>query len=114
MLEVRDLNEDMAISAMKRGLRGSRFMYSLDKILPRTYAELLERAYKYVHADEGASDRRLTERKVGLLPSQAGPRPTNRSHPSDGARDRLDGEVRDRCIPSTTPILPFLLLVCRF
>ena len=58
-LEVRDLNEDMAISAMKRGLRGSRFTYSLDKTLPRTYAELLERAYKYMRADEGASDQRL-------------------------------------------------------
>ena len=50
----------MAISAMKRGLRASRFTYSLDKTLPRTYAELLERAYKYMRADEGASDRRLT------------------------------------------------------
>ncbi|XP_073103482.1 uncharacterized protein [Elaeis guineensis] len=59
-LEVRDLNEDMAISAMKRRLRGSRFTYSLDKTLPRIYVELMERAYKYMRADEGASDRRLT------------------------------------------------------
>ena len=63
MLEVRDLNEDMAISAMKRGLKGSRLTYSLDKTIPRTYAELLERAYKYMHADEGAFDRCLTETK---------------------------------------------------
>ena len=62
-LEVRDLNEDMAISTMKRGLRASRFTYFLDKTLPRTYAELLERAYKYMHADEGASDRCLAEPK---------------------------------------------------
>ena len=41
----------------------SRFTYSLDKTLPRTYAELLERAYKYMHTDEGASDRHLTEPK---------------------------------------------------
>ena len=61
MLEVRDLNEDMAISAMKRGLRGSRFIYFLDKTLPRMYAKLLERTYKYMRADEGASDRCLTE-----------------------------------------------------
>ena len=59
--EVRDLNEDMVILAMKRKLRGSRFTYSLDKTLLRTYAELLERAYKYMHADEGASDRCLTK-----------------------------------------------------
>nr|XP_010929458.1 uncharacterized protein LOC105050926 [Elaeis guineensis] len=31
MLEVKDLNEDIAISVMKRGLRRSRFTYSLDK-----------------------------------------------------------------------------------
>ena len=60
-VEVRDLNEDMAISAMKKGLRGSRFTYSLDKTLLRTYVELLEHAYKYMRADEGASDRCLTE-----------------------------------------------------
>ena len=47
-LEVQDLNEDMAISAMKRGLRASRFTYFLDKTLSRTYAELLECAYKYM------------------------------------------------------------------
>ena len=62
-LEVRDLNEDIAISAMKRGLRRSRFTYSLDKILPQTYAELLECAYEYMYVDEGASDRRQTENK---------------------------------------------------
>ena len=61
-LEVRDLNEDMTISAMKRGLR-SQFTYSLDKILSRTYAKFLECTYKYMHADEGASDRRQTEGK---------------------------------------------------
>ena len=55
-LEVKDLNEDMAISAMKRGLRGSRFIYSLDKTLLWIYVELLERAYKYMYVDEGASD----------------------------------------------------------
>ena len=62
-LEVRDLNEDMAVSAMKHRLRASRFTYSLDKTLPQTYAELLECAYKYIRADEGASDRRLAEPK---------------------------------------------------
>ena len=62
-LKVKNLNEDMAISAMKRGLRGSRFSYFLDKILPRIYAELLEHAYKYMRADKGASDHRQTKDK---------------------------------------------------
>ena len=63
-IEIKDLNEDMAISVMKRGLRGSQFTYSLDKTLLQTYAELLERVYKYICADEGASNRRQTEGKV--------------------------------------------------
>ena len=46
----------MAISAMKKGMKGSRFTYSLDKILLRTYAELLERMYKYIRMDEATSD----------------------------------------------------------
>ena len=62
-LEVRDLNEAMAVSAMKRGLRGSRFTYSLDKTLPRTNAELLKRAYTYIRMDEAASDRYQTDKK---------------------------------------------------
>ena len=84
-LEIRDLNEDMTISAMKRGLRGSRFTYSLDKTLPRTYAELLERAYKYIRADEAASDRRLIEvtsqkekRKKNRGPAEPSRPPTNK------------------------------------
>ena len=48
-LEVRDLNENMTISTMKRGLRRSRFTYFLDKTLLQTYVELLERAYMYIH-----------------------------------------------------------------
>ena len=55
-LEVRDLNEDMAISVMKKDLRRSKFSYSLDKTLPQTYTELLERTYKYIRMDETASD----------------------------------------------------------
>ena len=62
-LEVRDLNEDMTISAMKRGLRGSRFTYSLDKTLLRIYAEFLERVYKNICANEDASDRHQIEKK---------------------------------------------------
>ena len=56
ILEVKDLNEDIAISAMKRGLRRSKFSYSLDETLPQTYAELLERTYKYICVDETTSD----------------------------------------------------------
>ena len=62
-LEVRNLNEDMAILAMKRGLRGSKFSYTLDKTLSQIYTELLEYAYKYICTVEATSDRRQTEGK---------------------------------------------------
>ena len=48
---------------MKRGLRGSRFTYSLDKTLLQTYAKFLERMYKYIRMDKGASDWRQIEKK---------------------------------------------------
>ena len=89
-LEVRDLNEDMAISAIKRGLKGSRFIYFLDKTLLRTYAELLERAYKYMHADEGASDRCLTE-STGQKEKQK----KNRA-PAESSRPPTDKRVSPR------------------
>nr|XP_010923030.1 uncharacterized protein LOC105046215 [Elaeis guineensis] len=54
---VKDVNEDMAISVMKRGMRGSRFSYPLDKTLCQTYTELLERTNKYTCMDEVASNR---------------------------------------------------------
>ena len=79
-LEVRDLNEDIAIPTMKRGLRGSRFAYSLDKTLLQIYAELLEHVYKYIRTDKATSDRyqkkkkirRRNKKKMELRPNQVG------------------------------------------
>ena len=62
-LEITDLNEYVAMSALKKGLKKSRFTYSLDKTFPKTYFELLARASKYIRADEGATSRRETEGK---------------------------------------------------
>ena len=87
----------MAVSAMKRGLRASRFTYSLDKILLRTYAELLERAYKYMRADEGASDRRLAEPKGPKEKWRKGQDPAVPSRPpTDG---RVSPPRRDQRSP---------------
>ena len=84
--EVKNLNENMAISAMKRGLRGSRFTYSLDKTLPWTYAELLECTYKYMRADEGASDRRQTKSKGQKKKQKKSGAPTESSRPPTNKR----------------------------
>ena len=80
-LEVKDLNENMTISIMKRGLRGSRFTYSLDKTLHWTYVELLKRAYKYMRADKGASDRRQTKGKSQKKKEQKKGAPVESSRP---------------------------------
>ena len=112
-LVVQDLNENMTISTMKRGLRGSRFTYSLDKTLSRTYAKLLERAHKYMRANEGASTgakqkakvRRRSKRRVGLQSNQVDPRLISEPHPDDG--------VQGRRITGMTPIPLFLLLIHR-
>lgn len=57
-LEVYNLNEFVAMLAIKRKLRTSQFTYSLDKKLPRSYLELLSRAKKYIHAKEANHTRR--------------------------------------------------------
>ena len=62
-LEIKDLNEDMAISNMKRDLRRSKFTYSLDKNHPRIYTKLLEHAFKHIHADEATSNQHQAEGK---------------------------------------------------
>ena len=62
-LEVKDLNEAMAITIMKQGLLNSKFIYSLDKTLPWSYIELFKRAQKYIHAEEGTTDRHQSEGK---------------------------------------------------
>ena len=76
----------MAISAMKRGLRVSHFTYSLDKTLPRMYAELLEHAYKYMRTDEGASDRCSTEFKGPKEKRRKGREPDGPSRPPTDGR----------------------------
>ena len=53
-MEVPNLNEQVALSAMKKGLRASRFTFFVDKKSPKTYAELLTRAQKYVSMEEQA------------------------------------------------------------
>ena len=56
-LEIPDLNEHVAMSALKKGLRTSRLTFSLDKKFPKSYAELLSRAQKYAAAEEQAANR---------------------------------------------------------
>jgi len=62
-LEIPDLNEHVAMSALKKGLRTSRLTILLDKKFPKSYAELLLRAQKYTNAEEQAANRWLTEGK---------------------------------------------------
>ena len=85
-LKVRDLNKDMTISTMKRGLRGSRFTYSLDKTLPQIYAELLKYAYKYIRTDEAASDRCQIDKKGQKKKQKKSEAPIESSRPTVNKR----------------------------
>ena len=81
-LEVQDLSEDMAISVMKRDLKRSRFTYSLDKNYPWIYFELLDRAFKYIHVNEVASDHRRVEDKSQKKKQKKSETPANSSRHS--------------------------------
>lgn len=60
MLEVYNLDKSMVMLALKRGHCPSHFTYSLDKTFFKSYSEMLARAQKYIHADEGA----LTQHEI--------------------------------------------------
>lgn len=46
-IKIYNLDEPIAIIAMKRRFRSSRFTYFLDKIYPKSYSKLLTHAQKY-------------------------------------------------------------------
>lgn len=51
-LEIYNMDESIAMLALKRGLRSFRFTYSLDKTYPKSYSELLTHAQKYIRVEE--------------------------------------------------------------
>ena len=51
-LEVRDLNQSIAMAALKGGLRKNDLMFSLKKKYPRNFADLLARNERYVNVEE--------------------------------------------------------------
>lgn len=54
MFEIYNMDEFVAMLAMKRELHLSRFIYSLDKTYPKSYSKLLAYVQKYIRAKEGA------------------------------------------------------------
>ena len=62
-MEIPNLNEHMAMSALKMGLKPSKLTFSIDKSSPKDYAALLGKAHKYALAEEQAATRRQAEGK---------------------------------------------------
>lgn len=62
-LEMQNLNEEVTLSAIKKGLQSSRFIFSLDKF-PTSYSELIVRAHKYACPKDGAATRCQVEGKL--------------------------------------------------
>ena len=59
-LEISDLDQTVAMTTMKGGLKTSRFLFSLEKRFPADYAEMLARAEKYANAEEAMAARKDT------------------------------------------------------
>lgn len=55
--KVYNLDESMAMLAMKRGLCTSCFTYTLDNSHSKFYSEMLAHAQKYIYVDEKAFNR---------------------------------------------------------
>ncbi|EHA8590342.1 hypothetical protein COCNU_scaffold017266G000020 [Cocos nucifera] len=51
-LEVRDLDQSIAMAALKGGIQKNNLLFSLEKRYPRNFADLLARAEKYARAEE--------------------------------------------------------------
>ena len=62
-MEIPDLNEHVAMSALKMGLKPSKLTFSIDKSSLKDYAALLGKAHKYALAEEQAASRRQAEGK---------------------------------------------------
>lgn len=78
ILEIYDLDERVAMLALKRGLHSSRFTYSLDKIYQKSYSKLLTRAQKYIWAEEATVVRWEIDRK----PRRKKPREDHSNNPA--------------------------------
>lgn len=61
MLEIYHLDESVAMLGLKKGLRTSRFTYSLDKTYPKSYLEMMTRMQ---NMDEGALTQQETNGKT--------------------------------------------------
>ena len=59
-MEITDLDQTVAMTAMKGGLKPSRFLFSLEKRFPVDYAEMLSRADKYANAEEAMASEKRT------------------------------------------------------
>ena len=59
-MEVIDLDPMVAMSTMKGSLKPSRFLFSLKKWFPTSFAEMLSRIEKYVNIEEAMSVQRTS------------------------------------------------------
>ena len=59
-LEVIDLDQMVAMSAMKGALKPSRFFFSLEKKIFTSFFEMLSHAKKYANAEEALSARKIS------------------------------------------------------
>ena len=124
-LEVRNLDQSVAMAALKGGLQKNDLLYSLEKKYPRDFADLLARAEGYARAEEAfrmkdeETARERQARNSGKLVVEKRPkeaRPRSRSppghkrahtppgHAGRGARTTGFGGVPRQGSSATTPL----------
>ncbi|KAG1326718.1 putative Retrotransposon gag protein [Cocos nucifera] len=89
-LEVRDLDQSVAMAALKSGLQKNDLLFSLEKKHPRDFADMLARAESYVRAEEAF------EAKDGEV---GGKRLIGRLDRSTEERKRTEARPRSRTPP---------------
>ncbi|KAG1365253.1 putative Retrotransposon gag protein [Cocos nucifera] len=95
-LEVRNLDQSVAMAALKGGLQKNDLLFSLEKRYPRDFADLLARAERYARAEEAfklRDEETLRERLTGdREPNEV--RPRSRT-PSGSRRARTPRACRE-------------------
>ncbi|XP_058106322.1 uncharacterized protein LOC131249532 [Magnolia sinica] len=107
-LQVEDYDDKMALSAMFSSLKEGKFTFSIGKNPPKTLAELVTRAQKYINAEEFFNSRKNVQ--VTELPTKGKrlrneePQPCNKKSDDHVPRDRRPSRKPEGKFRSYAPL----------
>ncbi|XP_038976592.1 uncharacterized protein LOC120107395 [Phoenix dactylifera] len=94
--EVRELDQSIAMSALKTGARSYRFLFSIEKNFPADLTEMLVRARKYAKAEEAVASRRSGAEQTSKKQKR---RREDRGRPGSPSPRRAENPPRLRHLP---------------